>query len=403
MRVTAAPYPAGTLAKGCKKWRITVDAGTIYVDGKRKRSRWTEVFDGGRQKLDERIGEIARHHQRVAPDKMTVGEWLELWLSDYTDDLAPRTVYGYTRIVRNHLQPALGSIRLQELTAVQVRSFYAAQKRKGLSANTLMHHHRCLSAALAVAEEADYVDPNPMHKKKVIKAPKVPKTDKYVLSTAQERQRLVELARTWASSVPDRSGVRGRRERRMDLYVPVLLGLGMGLRAGEVCGLTWRDADLVDGVLTTAHSFDTTPGITATLKATKTQTVRSAKMPAIVVDALAQAKERREQQTGAEVSPDDPIVVVEFGRVCRPDRLSRQFRKMCDDNDLDSRLVFHGLRHTCASTQDSLGVPRGVTQSRMGHSSALMTAHYVHAFSADDAAAADLIDADLRGTSPGEE
>ena len=50
-------------------------------------------------------------------DKLTVGQWLSYWLEQVvTPSRTASTTHGYTMIVRNHLSPALGRVKLRELT-----------------------------------------------------------------------------------------------------------------------------------------------------------------------------------------------------------------------------------------------------------------------------------------------
>ena len=60
----------------------------------------------------EALGE--RDHGHVDPSQITVGEWLTLWLEWRTVDQAigPRVVENYRTIVRLHLAPAIGRLRL---------------------------------------------------------------------------------------------------------------------------------------------------------------------------------------------------------------------------------------------------------------------------------------------------
>src|SRR5262249_21109104 len=53
----------------------------------------------------------------VAPDKTTVGQFIERWLAHMQTQVAPRTYAGYAEKVRNNLIPALGAIRLAKLRA----------------------------------------------------------------------------------------------------------------------------------------------------------------------------------------------------------------------------------------------------------------------------------------------
>ena len=49
------------------------------------------------------------------PSKMTVGEWLDIWLETYPGGARPYTVLNYTQHVNNHIKPALGKVRLDKL------------------------------------------------------------------------------------------------------------------------------------------------------------------------------------------------------------------------------------------------------------------------------------------------
>src|SRR5690349_6676355 len=56
---------------------------------------------------------------------MTVGQWLDCWLSSRRDPVAS-TVRGYAAHVRLYLKPYLGSILLSELTVGQVQAMFIA-------------------------------------------------------------------------------------------------------------------------------------------------------------------------------------------------------------------------------------------------------------------------------------
>ena len=58
------------------------------------------------------------------PLKMTVGEWLDIWLVEYLGGVKPMTVLNYTQHVNNHIKPALGAIKLEALNTHEIQSFY---------------------------------------------------------------------------------------------------------------------------------------------------------------------------------------------------------------------------------------------------------------------------------------
>ena len=59
----------------------------------------------------------------TAPQKITVGEWLDIWSQTYLGGVKPFTVAAYQGQIRNHLKPALGAIKLEALNAHTIQQF----------------------------------------------------------------------------------------------------------------------------------------------------------------------------------------------------------------------------------------------------------------------------------------
>ena len=100
------------------------------------------------------------------PLKMTVSEWLDIWLTDYLGGVKPMTVLNYTQHVNNHIKPALGAIKLEALNAHEIQSFYNdLQKphgnKAGLSAKTVKCVNGVLHKALQQAVAIGYLRFNP--------------------------------------------------------------------------------------------------------------------------------------------------------------------------------------------------------------------------------------------------
>ena len=53
----------------------------------------------------------------IAPDQITVAEWLDLWISEYLGNVKASTKAQYDYQKRIHIVPALGTTKLQKLTA----------------------------------------------------------------------------------------------------------------------------------------------------------------------------------------------------------------------------------------------------------------------------------------------
>jgi len=84
--------------------------------------------------------------------KLTVGDYLKLWLADSIKGVAKETTYAnYSYITRVHASPAIGHVKLRILTPAHVRSFYGEKSRTPLSNGTVNKMHVVLRKALTQA------------------------------------------------------------------------------------------------------------------------------------------------------------------------------------------------------------------------------------------------------------
>src|SRR5918993_4377632 len=84
--------------------------------------------------------------------KLTVGDYLDRWLRDSVKGTVKETTYAnYSYITRVHISPALGRVKLKNLTPAHVRGFYGEKARTNLSAATVKKMHVVLRRALSQA------------------------------------------------------------------------------------------------------------------------------------------------------------------------------------------------------------------------------------------------------------
>lgn len=97
------------------------------------------------------------------PQRMLLGEWLDIWLGEYCGAIKPGTLKCYSDGVRNHIRPALGRIRLCELQPHDVQRFINGLQRKDkpLSPKTIKNIHGVLCKALSEACRVKYIASNP--------------------------------------------------------------------------------------------------------------------------------------------------------------------------------------------------------------------------------------------------
>lgn len=367
-------------------WTIKHD---IAPDPETGRRRTRQVAVKGTKRDAEReltriLGEIERGGY-VEPTRMTVGEWLVLWLSDYAPSkVSAKTLERYAEILHAHLRPALGAIRLRDLTPDQVQAFYnrslasgRLDGQGGLSPQTVKHHHRLLSQALRRAKRSGHIDRNVCE---LVDPPTVERRDMAILDNA-ETSRLLRATE-------------GRR-----IYMPILLALWTGMRRGEVLALKWRNVDLTRAELRVVQSLEQTrEGLR--FKAPKSGRGRVIALSASIVQALRkhEIEQKKERLRLGPIYQDNGLVVaMEDGRPYRPHHITQTFRETARALGLAVR--FHDLRHTHLSQLLAAGVHPKIASERAGHASVAITLDiYSHAVPSLQEDAAQRFDEIMSGT-----
>jgi integrase len=86
------------------------------------------------------------------PSRVTVNEYLQRWLKDSVKgSVRPITFESYERLVRVHVVPALGRIKLKALSPAHLQGFYRDRLDAGLSPCTVQRLHAVIHRALKQA------------------------------------------------------------------------------------------------------------------------------------------------------------------------------------------------------------------------------------------------------------
>ena len=85
-------------------------------------------------------------------ENQTLGEYLAQWLNNSVKgSVKPVSFENYERLVRNHIAPALGRVKLAKLTPAHLQGFYQERLDSGLSPTSVRHMHAILHRALKQA------------------------------------------------------------------------------------------------------------------------------------------------------------------------------------------------------------------------------------------------------------
>ena len=199
-------------------FRLDAEDGTPgrkYLRGRNK----TEVI----RRLREAQRQVAQGV--VADGTMTVGKWLDHWLTTVVDGRvgSDNTRQNYKQIVDVHLKPALGKVRLDKLSPEQVDRFLSTKAAEGLGRSHVGRMRSILADALRHAERRGLVARN------AGALSVMPKT-----TAPAERQSLT----------PDQARALLAAAQGERLEALVVVGGSIGLRPGELLGLLWCDIDL---------------------------------------------------------------------------------------------------------------------------------------------------------------
>lgn len=348
--------------RGPNAWELSIFVGR---DGQGKKAyKWFTVH-GGRKDAERELRKILRDmdtNSFVDPSKMTVGEYLERWLTDYAAiKVAGTTFQRYESVVRHHLVPDLGAIRLSQLKPLDIQRVYAQwlrggrkdKREGGLTAQTVHHHHTILKGALRQAVRWQLIGLNPAEAVE----PPTPNRRERQTYTAGQVNAILEAARGDV------------------MYMPILLAVTTGMRRGEILALKWSDVDLEKGILSVQRSLEQV-GTKITAKKTKTKrSMRSIQLLSLTVEELRRHKTtqaKNKLQWGAEYENNGLICTWEDGRLMKPNYMSRLFMELVRKLDLP-KITFHDLRHTHATLLLQAGVHPKIVSERLGHSTISQT------------------------------
>ncbi len=289
-----------------------------------------------------------------APCKMTVAQWLDIWVAEYLNSVKPLTKHNYNKQVQKHFKPALGAVRLDALDTHTIQRFYNSLSASGLSPKTVKNLHGILHSALQQAIACDYLSRNPAD------ACKLPKVTKPEIKPLEPE----EIARLL-------------KEAEQDDYCNLfIVAMFTGMRQGELLGLAWECVDFQTGIITVKQQLQCKDGnyFLETPKSGKNRTI----LPApIVMDALRnqlQRQQREQEQAGQMWDNQFNLVFTDaLGKYLVRRTVVKHFKKISQRAGISDDARFHDLRHSFAVSSLYAGDDIKTVQANLGHATAQFT------------------------------
>lgn len=344
------------------RWHVTVDGkkarSARYGKGKRWRARYRlrpggpQVTKAFERKVDAEAwlqAQTTAVHTGTyvdpAKERMTVGQWCDVWLAGYRSRKAStyRQAETHVKIIR----ATFGDVPIRSVKPSDVNAWVATMQDDGRAASYVYATYRRLCQLMSDAVAEGILVRSPCSRKT---APPQGQQRPYVATTAQ----------VWAlhDAFPTH------------LRPAVLLAAFAGLRLAECSGLRVSDVDFMRGIIS--------PAVQYPAEQLKTEYSRTPiPVPHELSLMLAQAV-----QTGA----GEYIVTSEIGRQAAPWTIERAMRDARGRVEgLPEKFRFHDLRHYFASLLISEGLDVKVVQRRMRHKNAATTLDvYGHMFPEKD-------------------
>ncbi len=287
--------------------------------------------------------------------RMTLGEWLDKWLTEYkTPMIRQSTVDGYKTYI-NYIKPHLGSKQITQVTTADIQKMYNTLKESGriresktmgktLSSAVVRSVHMLLHEAMDSAVLEGIVPRNPTNGTTI---PKLEHKEKTVLIESQigTFMKAVESDEIWR-----------------DFFKTELM---TGIRLGEICGLKWEDFDEATEKLHVRRQVHYEHGQPIVGETKTNEGNRSVTISRGLVELLAKRKKNAltEWIFPNPLKPELPM---------NPTSAYRRLKKLLGEADLPN-MTFHELRHTFATHAASSGIDPRTLASILGHTKASFT------------------------------
>jgi integrase len=338
---------------------------TQFRDGKTKRVSYYAASEEEARKRLTNLKHRQDEHQPIQFDSKSIGGWLETWLETFIRPRRKeRTWAGYHEAIRNHVLPAIGKQPLADPPPELIQAMLNYHVERGCE-RTAQLVRAILHAAFKRAVKLHRMPWNPIDALDPITV--TPKET--AVFTAEEADAFLKAA----------SGHR--------LEALFWLALGLGLRKGELCGLTLDDIDFQGEKVHVRQTIQRVklPGekTSRILEGTPKSRASYRELPLLefLLEPLRRHITRRaegECLAAPAWKESGRLFTSSIGTPLDPRKLNKTFHDLCVSAEVP-KIRFHDLRHTCGTFLHLKGVSPFTIQEILGHAQISTTRRYTHA------------------------
>lgn len=267
---------------------------------------------------------------------------------------------SYQANFNNWIFPALGSIKLQEVTSKEISALLLDMQAQGKAHGTVIKVYTILSSLFKAAYMADEIERNPMDK---VQRP-TPRKDE--LKPKEAEAYTVEEMRYILECLD---------AEPLKWQALIRLLVDSGMRRGECCGLKWGNINFKENQITITANLCYTPQ-----KGVYLDTPKNGKTRTIDIDdeVMILLRQLRQEQASKALSA---FVFTQEGspEPIHPQSPTRYLKKFAERYGVED-LHPHKLRHSFASIAITNGADVASVSEKLGHSDKAVTLRmYTHA------------------------
>ena len=352
-------------------WYATISDDILADDGTvkriRRKIRLGQVSELSEEQARRMMAEtIARLNSTTTPTRLiTVQQFVnQHFLPEVVKHMKYAGREHYRWVLDRHILPAIGDMKLREVTLAHVQKLCALKLESGLSVQTVTHIRSGLSAIFSRASALRIIEGvNPAS---AIRLPEMVRKERHTPTEEEARALLIVLVDPSYSPC-----------REM-----VLLSCSTSIHYAEMAGLRWKRVNLT-GSPVIADGKNLPPCSVAVRenyyrKEFGTPKTKARRRIEPLTPEIVQVLSTMKEQTKFK-GPEDLVFGSETGTAMDEDVMRRKLAKAAKAAGIQWGVTWHCFRRYFATASDRLGMATEDRKNSMGHASEEMTAHYTTA------------------------
>jgi len=336
-------------------WSYYFDLG--IVDGKRKKKEKGGFRTKGDvdKALRKAMTEYENAGSVIDQSNITVSDYFEYWYKEYVlINCKYHTQQAYRIVIDKHIKPILGIYKLKSLKPATLQEFLNSKYINGYTKGSVANFYGVLSGALKAA-----VYPYQLLKENPMTYVSMPKYDKDPNSS--DDLKIITLDQF--------DQIINRFKEGSSFYIPLQIAFNTGMRASEVCGLTWDCVDVENKSIRVEKIIINKDrqwifGTPKTKSSYRTITIGKTLVDILKANIIRQQENKLKYDEY--YTKNDFVCTKENGELITTDSLKYLSRVV--NYELGIKYNFHSLRHAHATILLEGGALPKDIQERLGHS-----------------------------------